>query len=173
MRLLCGCMLHVFRNNSLGPEGPSDPHGALPHPPPPTNTHSPSLSCEDWADITPPFTLWLTHRIFYFPLSRFFFPSKPEAIHFILQWSSNSCGVTHISSAEKSHQQHQSNIHMCKTLIVHYFPAVFSFPNNSSIILIKISVNTEDSFWIRLTILHTWLFMFLLKSALREKTSDR
>lgn len=69
--LFCVCLsfVHLWSEQQLGPEGPSDPHGA----PLPPNKHTPThlLSCEEWVDITPPITMWLIHRKFYFPLSYF------------------------------------------------------------------------------------------------------
>ena len=76
--LYCLCEMHAEQQlgsrrpqwSSRCPPTPTNTY-SLTHTHTHTHTHSPS--CEDWADITPPFTQWLIRRIFYFPLLISFF----------------------------------------------------------------------------------------------------
>lgn len=132
--MVCLCVTFwcagMYSKQQLGPEGPSDPHG------PPSTPNKPThfVSCEDGVDIPPPITLWLIHRIFYLPLLVFFFP-KAKAIQFILQWSLNSCSVTQMSSAEKSHISSTLLYDFGNTVIVHYIStsstSLFLFQKNT------------------------------------------
>ena len=113
------------QNNSLGPEGPSDTRGA-PLSTPNKHTHT-QLWRLGWHHSAL-HTLWVIHRIFYFPPSHFFLFPKAKAIRCILQWPWNSCGVTQISWAEKSHITSNTLpvqfMYMCITL--HIGPLQFS-----------------------------------------------
>lgn len=114
---LCGCMcVGLCSEQQLGSRRPQWSSWC---PPPPTNTPTLSLS----AVRTGPTSLHPSPsdsftEYSFFPLS--FRPPKAEAIHFILQWPTNSCGVTQISSAEKvTHRQQLITCAQCRMFLLY------------------------------------------------------